>query len=236
MVGVTSPRGTPTSTFNVLSLPSLAQWLDPSDTSTATLSNGRVIQRNDKSGNARHISNAEAFAPANNATGQNGLPTEDYSTTNGLTCSSFVAASAYTVIFVIQVGQDDGYFFKHFDGSVHGVRIGTATTNRRVEHTGAGGAQTNGAVGAACNVWTVRGGTGASFTPEIRIDGVVVSAFSSSAYSAPGAGTFGTGLGWVHGGASGVNKVGERIYCDARLADADVLAAEAYLKAKWGTP
>jgi hypothetical protein len=60
-------------TFSPLDL-SPALWLDASDTATITASSGSVSQWNDKSGNARHVTQGTAAAqPTTAAAAQNGL-------------------------------------------------------------------------------------------------------------------------------------------------------------------
>lgn len=78
-VGAQVSTWTPAPTFQPGSISGLALWLDASDLTTITESSGAVSQWNDKSGNARHVSQGTAAQQ----------PTTGSSTLNGLNVISF---------------------------------------------------------------------------------------------------------------------------------------------------
>jgi hypothetical protein len=76
-----------------------ALWFDAADQSTITESGGSVSQWNDKSGNARHISQATAgLQPAYQSNIQNGLPAVYESGTTWLAQSSALAIRSLIVL------------------------------------------------------------------------------------------------------------------------------------------
>ena len=80
---------------------SLALWLDADDASTITLNGGNVSQWSDKSGNARHATQASASAqPAYVAAGLNGKPIVSFDGT-----SDFLSVEQFNVITVFLVGN-----------------------------------------------------------------------------------------------------------------------------------
>lgn len=73
-VGAQVSTWNPAPTFQPGSISGLALWLDASDLSTITASSGAVSQWNDKSGNARHVSQGTAsFQPTTGSSTLNGL-------------------------------------------------------------------------------------------------------------------------------------------------------------------
>jgi fibronectin type 3 domain-containing protein len=79
-------------------LPSLALWLDASDSNTITLASGAVSQWNDKSGNGRNVAQATSTKqPAYTVAGQNGL--------NVVTFSSAANQSLFASTNVINLAQ-----------------------------------------------------------------------------------------------------------------------------------
>jgi hypothetical protein len=79
-----------------------ALWLDFSDASTVTLASGNVSQANDKSGNTRHASQANAtFQPVYTAAGINGLNVATFDGTNdGLAGAVPLPVGAKSVFYV----------------------------------------------------------------------------------------------------------------------------------------
>ena len=81
-----------------------ALWLDAADTSTITESGGAVSQWNDKSGNARHVSQVDALRrPTYSSMGFNNLPTLTF---DGLgdfmsTLSPFSISTDFTFVAVV---------------------------------------------------------------------------------------------------------------------------------------
>lgn len=64
--------------LDLAALPNCALWLDASDSSTITLSDGKVSQINDKSGNARHFTQGTYSLQPGIDTTQNGLAVLDF--------------------------------------------------------------------------------------------------------------------------------------------------------------
>jgi hypothetical protein len=98
-----------------------ALWLDFSDASTVTLASGNVSQVNDKSGNARHASQANAtFQPAYTATGINGLNVATFDGVNdGMAGVSIpVVGAAKSVFYVAKsTNATGGTIFQNRSGS-----------------------------------------------------------------------------------------------------------------------
>ena len=97
-------------------LPNLALWLDAEDAASITLNGSTVAQWSDKSGNARHATQATALnQPTYNATGLNGMPVLTFDGTNS----------------VLQAGDTTTWRFLH-NGSLYTIigvwRPGTVST------------------------------------------------------------------------------------------------------------
>jgi hypothetical protein len=89
-----------------------ALWLDAADTSTITESGGAVSKWNDKSGNARHVSQVDALRrPRYSSMGFNNLPTLTF---DGLgdfmsTLSPFSISTDFTLVAVVTLLANGSY-------------------------------------------------------------------------------------------------------------------------------
>ncbi len=226
--------------WSPLNLPGLQVWLDPSDSATVTLVATKVSQLNDKSGNAKHVTQGT----------DSRRPT--ITTLNGLNALSFAGAQA--------LGHS----------SLTAVPLGTAQTVLMVatKSTGAGGAYTitmtdgaaqanhmtiasNYAPGAfevyAQNVFSVQFTIVVSSTGHhvvgLRRDGTAITGRYDAAASGSGTASANNAVyAWALGAqgpdalAPMTGTIGEVIITNTALSAGDLASAESYLKSRWGTP
>ncbi len=110
----------------------LALWLDAADSSTVTLNGSTVSQWNDKSGNARHVSQGTAaLQPTYSATGMLGKPALDWGTVSNEKVLTR-AISGYAPQRYFGVAEWDGTDpFTNFGGLVtHGPAAGIFPVDR----------------------------------------------------------------------------------------------------------
>jgi hypothetical protein len=123
-------------------LPSLQLWLDAADTSTITASSGSVSQWNDKSGNARHVTQATgADQPVTGSATLNGLNVIEFVSSDRLTRTSTTAigngvtgATTYVVarftdfsvlraVFAVSTGTGGGQAARFVTNSTTGSKV-----------------------------------------------------------------------------------------------------------------
>jgi hypothetical protein len=98
-----------------------AMWLDAQDAATITTISGAVSQWNDKSGNARHVTQSTASQrPAYSATGLNGLPALQFDGSDDFLGSSY----SLDVPFVIAAVWQNS-------GTAQNVRAAVGSANQR---------------------------------------------------------------------------------------------------------
>lgn len=100
--------------------PALALWLDAADASTITLNGGTVSQWNDKSGNARHVSQATAVnQPTYNTTALNGKPSLVFDGTDDFIANTAtgIAATANVSLFMVTTARQNPGNYRGFFSS-----------------------------------------------------------------------------------------------------------------------
>lgn len=222
--------------FSPLSL-SPFLWLDASDTATITNAGaGAVSQWNDKSGNARHMTQGTSGnRPLTGTTTQNSKNvivfdgTDDFLATGDLTLPQ--PASFYIVAEVttntasdtsLMAGGNFAYYFArtastYFWKSYSGANLNSSTANDLAVHQ-----------------FTVlhNGASG-----DIRLDGASIASGNTSTASLTGAAGHVLTVGAAPAAAQPFTGfVAEMLAFSSSLASSDQLNLEAYLKAKWGTP
>jgi hypothetical protein len=105
-------------------LPGLALWLDADDASTITLNGSTVSQWNDKSGNARHVSQATAAnQPTLTASGLNGKPEIRFDGVNDyLAAASPLIGTTHSlfVVFTPTIENQTGSLFGQWSAGQNG--------------------------------------------------------------------------------------------------------------------
>lgn len=241
-------------TFDPLTLPGLAVWLDPSDAASITASGGAVSQVNDKSGNGRHFTQSSAGAkPATGAHTQNGLNVLDFDGGDWLDFdagSDSLDIAPWTMFAVLYDSSGGGY-----------RRVMNATTTAGAGTDYSGGQaiflfrNNSAALAAICDA-SATATTGAYSDTTWFVgrsehvqspSGAVNVAVDGTAAASTGSGSPGNirylRLGNGDGGPSTprsnegwIGRMGEVILCNADLTAGEILAVEQYLAAKWGTP
>lgn len=222
--------------WSPLSLPNLVAWWDASDPATITAAGGAVSQWNDKSGNGNHVAQGTAGSEPTTGTrvinGRNALDFDGVD--DGLNGSNGgLLTDVFTAIAVIvpdavaagtAIGTSDsvGVFPLTLAGGQAGV-------SRGVSFLGSTNPPTV-APGVACVLTTRYSGTDILY--DVRKDGGPWG--STGAFGAIPRGVC------IANGGPGINffdgLIGEILLCSTARPDADCANAEAYLKAKWGTP
>jgi hypothetical protein len=222
-----------------------ALWLDAADASTVTTVSGAVSQWNDKSGNARHVSQATAGSrPTYSASGLNSKPTIDFDGTNDfLKNASFEPAGALSLFLVfnrdalngaIVTAQRSNGIFEVSGGFGAGYTNITFTatgamTNANGFDIAGGGISQNIILGIQYD------GSGSSFADFIaRFNG------TNQAISSSGALGFLSETGFSIGGrpVQDLNyyngRISELVYIQAQASVLDAQKLEGYLAHKWG--
>lgn len=208
-----------------------ALWLDASDVSTITSSVGAVSQWNDKSGNARHATQATGTSQAiTNSRSLNGLNVLDFDGTDdlmdlpvlGLTdgCSAYIVFETDDTSYSLLGGvENDGWERYNPDGRTYSqiLRVGRLNFNFGIDI---------GAPSSGAHIW---GYNVLSTTPvyNIHIDG--------GSYSNTVAFTFQDNIDQIGKGATYFNgKMAEIIIVNSFLSDSTRQKIEGYLAHKWG--
>ena len=215
------------------SLGTLAAWFDASDAATITSSAGLVSQWSDKSGLARHVTQAtDIRKPKTGTRTVNGLNVLDFlhDGTNGCFLSralTFAQPSTFAVV------------------SVHDVSTGTRAV------VSAGATPQYAGFDAGLARFVVSAGTmlssGVSYTSsQAQITAIFNGASSAVRVDGTGAtgsaGTNGMTTFYIGGRRPDVNvdyldgAVAEVVACSSALSGTDLTNLENYLKTKWGTP
>lgn len=215
--------------FTPLSL-SPFMWYDASDAATITIATG-VSQWDDKSGNARHLTQGTgANQPAYSGT-QNGLNVVTFDGSNDfLATGNLTVAQPMTVFTVAKLTTNGG------QGQITGAS-GTApvvykriTTHVWAAYAGTARESATANDLAVHQMTTVFDGVSSS----IRLDG------SSIASGTTGTNGYSAAPMIVGANPGGTNPmtgfIAEIVVCAAALSTTDRDACEAYLKARWATP
>ena len=216
-----------------------ALWLDAADTATITHSANAVSQWDDKSGNARHVSQGTAAnRPTTNVATQNGRNVIRFDGTNDIlsTSSSWAMGSDYTWFVVFKVPTTATRYILNFDetpgGSDHAII--SQWSSRPIEHF------IGGSYGARYQI-----GTGS--TSGWNVVTHVRAAQSHTSFlngSASGSGTSTAMPAWTattRVGGSGLSEfadtdIAELVVYTSALGSTDRASVESYLKTKWSTP
>ena len=105
-----------TTLFNPLQIPGCQLWLDAADKSTLTLSSSNVTQWNDKSGNAKHASQASSSNQPIYTT-DSGLPAISFTRTSGqyLTGPSILTSTSYSIFVIYRTTDVSSIQYIFFD-------------------------------------------------------------------------------------------------------------------------
>ena len=211
------------------SLSGLTVWIDASSAASFTYSSGVVVsQWNDLSGNGHHFTQSSGSSQPSRSGTQNGLATvvfdgaDDYMDT-----ASFTLAQPHTILmaakfqnsssFTNLAGQGDEYqpiygatFLASYAGAGYTIQGGGTFTS-----------------GAHVVTQTVNGASSLSW-----VDG------ASAGSGDPGSNGITTGLRLSERALRNYfrDELYELIVCSGVMSSGDRATAEAYLKAKWGTP
>lgn len=235
-------------TIGGLPVSGAALWLDGDDSTTFTFSSGtRVSEWRDKSGNARHFTQATSANQPNRVASQGGKTGVVFNESGTIYCllnSGYDwAASAFTVFGVVDfnAGNFPAMFGRNSTAAlVLGAnsasanfaisRIGQATSSSNLTVTG-----TN----ADVIVYKSAGISSGSVTVDVYKNGTAGNA--SLTLSSLVAGN--TAIVGASGSPSGLTDsfgsngyICELIVYPSQLSDTDRNSVESYLKTKWGTP
>jgi len=236
----------PASNFTPRSISGLALWLDASDSSTlfqnsdgtvpATATSDPVGYWGDKSGNARHATQATAGSRptvaaaslnarstvANNGTGSVALVTPAWNYTAGNTALAVFRASALNQA-VYQRGSINDQ---------PRIAVQNAPLTVRTTRGGTGNAQTHSDIGYAASEWSIVAGLTDTSLGQIYRNGVYGTATTDSQTFA---GSHAVRFLSLPTNIYGLNgNIAEFIYYDRLLSAAEVSRLERYLAAKWG--
>ena len=230
-----------------------ALWLDASDASTVTTVSGAVSQWNDKSGNARHLTQGTAAnRPAYQATGLNGLPTLQFDGFNDFLANTSYSfgASAYTFYCVVQYSGGAGTLGQLFMASPSPSNT-TLATELSILNAVSGyktlSQKSSALIGASvgADVASLTGariigagydGTGTATTDHlISYDGsdLTVQISGSFGYASPEAG-FSIGLRPIQGSVALNGLMSEAVFASSFLSISNRQRIEGYLAHKWG--
>ena len=228
-------------------LPNLALWLDAEDAASITLNGSTVAQWSDKSGNARHVSQATVVnQPAYTANGLNGKPVLTFTGTNFLsrTNDTFLQNAPAVSIFLVVA-------YNNYTTSRRAVNVTAVSTGAtRVVLFGTAGSLQSLARRLSAEAISVSSGTpAAANTPVIHgsqlnfvnnsntevVNGVVATAATFSS----GAGNSESNLINFEIGAAVTTQLflgtmAEAIFISGILSTTDRQRLEGYLAWKWG--
>lgn len=221
--------------FSPLSLPGLAGWYDSSDSATRTLVSGKVSQWADKSGNARHATQATAgLRYTHSAASVNGLDAFVSSGNGGMNLPGAITLGTGThYAFVVGGANRETPFLTTTTNDAFALDISAGGTmyvwgigGSYVTLTGLGAATSNGSV----NLF----GSAATTTGALKIFNATDDAHGfypgSLGISSITNYDFGAGSYRLDG------TICEVILGDSLLTATQIAIIKAYLKAKWGTP
>lgn len=219
--------------FDPLSIAGLEFWLDASDASAFTFASGTIVsQWNDKSGNARHVSQATGSLQPTRDTTQNSLYAVRFAGNDILSGSAVSTTTAHTTFIVF---RDTGATFT----SGHLGQYGRSRYDRAYNATGDLGYTRVGVanevfgsaaatVGQGYNAWTW---THSASNSTLYKNG-------TSVYSGSSGNDDLTATAISIGGANSTFFLGvicEWLHYSATLGSTDRSAVESYLRTKWGT-
>lgn len=203
----------------------LALWLDADDAATITLDGSNVSQWDDKSGNGRHVSQANAaLQPPYSATGLLGKPTLDFGSAVNSRALTNAALTGYSPVRYFGVADYDGPNpFQTFTGILLHAPIADFNLDRTM--TASSGTSWSGT-----GVTLYHNGADPTLTalPVISLPFVFATNFSQTANkTSVSIGTAGTDRSWR-------GKISEIISTSFVPSTADRQKIEGYLAWKWG--
>lgn len=219
--------------FDPDSIAGLEFWLDASDAATFTFASGTIVsQWNDKSGNARHVSQATSTLQPTRDTTQNSLYAVRFDGGDRLDGSNVSMTTAHTTFIVFKdtgaqfnSGQLGRYGNGRYDradnvtGDLGYTRLGVAN-----EFFGSAAAARD----QGCNAWTWY--HTASNSTLYKNGTSVYSGSSGNDNTAAAALSIGAG-----NSTSFRGLICEWLHYSASLGSTDRSAVESYLRTKWGT-
>jgi hypothetical protein len=216
------------------SIPNLALWLDASDAATITLDGSNTVsQWNDKSGNARHASQATTtLRPSYTVGGQ----------INGVTCPKFDGTDDRLVTTSYSISQPTTVIIAFRPQATKlGVIVDGTTNRQRVYHN----SNTLGSFAGSTFNGTLSATANATHRAVVIFNG----ASSSMRLNGASAGTAGTGnpgaeglsggtlIGCAQGGGFFFNgMIAEICWYTGVLTSDQISSVESYMLTKWGTP
>ena len=206
--------------FDPLSISGLQFWIDSDDASTFTYSSGtEVSQWNDKSGNARHVSQANASLQPSRSTTRNSLSTVAFVDANGdiLSTASVTITQPMTIFGVIRYTNVNTGAHTIISGS--GLSIYTNLDLWKMY----GGAEIN--AGSDDANWHYMTWVANGASSSIRKDGVT--GVSGNAGTGGFASPIDIGADWD-------GDMAEMLIYNTALGTTDRDAVESYLATKWG--
>jgi hypothetical protein len=225
----------------------MALWLDAADASTITLNGSTVSQWNDKSGNARHVSQGTAAnQPTSTTSGLNGRNALSFAGSRwlGNTASSLTGTGTYTgpfnVFYAGAPGANGGTVLTERSSTLVGVSQWTNLSGTYfLSSDGANNSSNNQLTSATFARFSSAGGVVAhQHVPAARdnvwLNGTAETVTAGTAGNISGGTGFRigtrefTGVGWD-------GSVGEIVVSTTALSTTDRQRLEGYLAHKWGT-
>lgn len=208
--------------FDPSSISGLSLWLDADDASSFSFSSGSVIsQWRDKSGNARHATNANS--PSRSAT-IGGKSAVALSGVNGLTGATWTPPATSTTFLVMDSNADVQFIPISGTSGSHSLFIahnGSASSVVSTSFT-----ISSARVDRAASTWGTRG---AVYTAINGVHLITVVGTSMNSWPRVDLNT------WQSSFVADVN-VGELLIYNSSLGTTDRDNVESYLRTKWGTP
>ena len=240
------PAGGPASWTPAALGSSLALWLDAADSSTITLNGSTVSQWNDKSGNARHVSQATAARqPTYTANGLNGKPVLTFNAANPSVMTvpaGQLGGATEASLFWVQQNVNDpaaadinsGCFIANDFGTQIGASNHAPYTDGNVYIQAFNTARLNtGNPTPSLALPRIIGAESTNSLFNFLIDGTVHFTTSTNTYANPSASkNIGTGTPFL--GLNFLGTAAELVVVRSILSTTDRQRLEGYLAWKWG--
>lgn len=224
-------------TWTPVSLPSLVAWFDAADAASITASGGAVSQWADKSGNNYHIAQSTGGAkPTTGATTQNGRNVLDFDGGDSLSRQTTPTTSQPgTVLCVARHTGAAGTNATVFDGYVHPTRWSVYQKQSTAAIAMYSGSVELSGSSSWASAWHCVCAIFNDSSSTLHVDGAADELIGVTPGTSALAG-FGVGALVGNNGNFWTGSIAEVIVYASALSTDDRNLAEAYLKAKWGTP
>jgi hypothetical protein len=224
-----APSSTPP--FAPTDIAGLQLWLDASDASSVTLDgSNNVEQWNDKSGNARHATQATALLrPAYSTAAVNSLNAVTFNgTSHRVATGSFSVSQPYTLCVVIS-STNNGSFRVMFESSSPRMSLFSQSGTSLFYNAGS---DISGSVTISTNVARLITGVFAGASSSLRFDKSAVSTTSPGTNAIGGGCTIGS---TPSGTFPFAGSICEILLYNTALSGTDLTNVESYLSSRWGT-